>query len=247
MYKLLLATTVLLISSNLHAMSFSTAKKKLETIYNNKTSTFYCGCELEWDMNEGKLQPNFSSCGYTPRNQLTSKGKINIRALRIEWEHKIPAEEFGQQLGCWKSYKDDKGKTVSARNACRKNSEKFKAMEGDLHNLEPAIGEINGDRSNFRYNMIEGEERVYGRCDAEVDFSTRVFEPAENIRGDIARVYFYFESEYGLKISRKQKQLFNAWDKIDPVDAQECKIHREKSAIMGVSNPFVEDACKNLK
>ena len=38
-------------------------------------------------------------------------------------------------------------------------------MEADLHNLVPAIGEINGDRSNFTFEHIDGEERVYGACD----------------------------------------------------------------------------------
>ncbi len=30
-------------------------------------------------------------------------------------------------------------------------------MEADLHNLVPAVGEINGDRSNYRFGMISGE------------------------------------------------------------------------------------------
>ncbi len=116
-------------------------------------------------------------------------------------------------------------------------------MEGDLHNLVPAIGEVNGDRSNFKYSMIPGEARVYGQCDAEVNFKGKEFEPAPNIQGNIARTYFYFEKQYGLKISRKQRQLFTAWDKTDPVDADECKIHHEKAKIQGNENPFVSKSC----
>ena len=104
--------------------------------------------------------------------------------------------------------------------------------------------EINGDRSNYRFSMIDGEERVYGQCDVEVDFKSRIFEPSPSIRGDIARTYFYFEQRYGLKISNKQRQLFSAWDKLDPVDHKECRIHAAKTKIQGNENPFVSAHCK---
>jgi deoxyribonuclease-1 len=35
-------------------------------------------------------------------------------------------------------------------------------------NLVPSIGEINGDRSNYKFSMIGSEERQYGACDFEV-------------------------------------------------------------------------------
>jgi len=41
------------------------------------------------------------------------------------------------------------------------------------------------------------------------------------VRGDVARIYFYMEDRYGLKISRKQRQLFEAWSKQDPIDQWE--------------------------
>lgn len=35
-------------------------------------------------------------------------------------------------------------------------------MEADLHNLTPAVGELNGDRSNLPYGIVKGEPREYG-------------------------------------------------------------------------------------
>jgi deoxyribonuclease-1 len=35
-------------------------------------------------------------------------------------------------------------------------------MEADLMNLVPAIGEINGNRSNYSFLTLEGEASVYG-------------------------------------------------------------------------------------
>jgi len=94
-------------------------------------------------------------------------------------------------------------------------------MEADLMNLVPAIGEINGNRSNYSFSMLEGEPRVYGACDFEVDFKARKAEPAPEVRGDIARIYWYMRDTYGFQISKKQQRLFEAWSKLDPVSEWE--------------------------
>jgi len=228
-----LALLFLLASFSIEALSFSQAKTRLKSIYKIQPTSFYCGCDIKWQSKK-KLVPVASSCGYEPRNEYTKKGYVNQRAKRIEWEHVVPAWEFGHQLQCWQ-----KGR----RKYCAKNSNVYKHMEGDLHNLVPAIGEVNADRSNFKYGLINKEKRVYGKCDVEVNFKGRIFEPAPNVRGDIARTYFYFEQKYGLKISRKQKQLYTAWDKSDPVDEAECSIHTKKTQAQGNTNPFIARLC----
>ena len=54
--------------------------------------TIYCGCKYAY-LGE-KLVPKPSSCGYEPRIAVTKKGKPNARAVRIEWEHAMPATEL---------------------------------------------------------------------------------------------------------------------------------------------------------
>jgi len=211
---------------------FSKAKAELKKLYRADPKSFYCDCDIKW-VSKKKLVSVANSCGYQPRNELTKKGNINKRAKRIEWEHVVPAWEFGHQSKCWQE---------GGRKACKK-VQAFKSMEGDLHNLVPAIGEVNADRSNYKYSMIPGEKRIYGQCDAEVNFKSRVFEPAPEVRGNIARTYFYFEQQYGLKISNKQRQLFTAWNKQDPVVRAECSIQEKKAAIQGVVNSFVALGC----
>tara|TARA_R110001592_G_scaffold363341_1_gene684402 strand:+ start:16629 stop:17288 length:660 start_codon:yes stop_codon:yes gene_type:complete len=207
MHKILPAL-LLLLSTTLLAeqpQSFSQAKKIATKIYTDHQTTFYCGCS--YSLQGKKLTPDLDSCGYTPR-------KEPIRASRVEWEHVVPAWVFGHQLQCWQN---------GGRNNCRKTSEKFRQMEADLMNLVPVIGEINGNRSNFSFAMLEGEPRVYGACDFEVDFKARKVEPTPEVRGDIARIYWYMRDTYGLKISDKQKKLFEVWSKLDPVDEWETE------------------------
>ena len=208
MTKTLPLLLLLLISTTALAeppQSFSQAKKIATEIYADHQTSFYCGCS--YTRIEKKLTPDLQSCGYTPR-------KEPKRASRIEWEHVVPAWAFGHQLQCWQ----DGGRTN-----CRKTSKKFRQMEADLMNLVPAIGEINGNRSNYSFTMLGGEPRVYGACDFEVDFKARKVEPAPEVRGDIARIYWYMRDTYGLKISKKQQKLFEVWDKLDPVSEWEAE------------------------
>lgn len=103
---------------------FSKAKRLLADLYQDKHQiTFYCGCEYK---HQGKkLIPELNSCGYQVRKQ-------QKRANRIEWEHIVPAWQFGHQLQCWQN---------GGRKACKKERT-FAYMEGDMHNLVPSIGEI---------------------------------------------------------------------------------------------------------
>ena len=61
-----------------------------------------------------------------------------------------------------------------------------------IHNLTPAIGEVNGDRSNFNFSQWNGLDGVtYGQCEMQVDFKQRSVMPPSRARGAIARTYLY--------------------------------------------------------
>jgi deoxyribonuclease-1 len=105
-------------------------------------------------------------------------------------------------------------------------------MEADLYNLQPAIGEVNGRRANYRFDMIPGEHREFGDCDIEI--ADRRVEPRPAIRGDIARTYMYMEWAYGRRlISSADRKLFEAWNREDPVDDWERERARRIAAKVG--------------
>lgn len=203
--------------------SFYRAKSQLaREVYTDYNTAFYSGCRFF--AKEKRLEPDWQTCGYKPRKNAN-------RAGRIEWEHVVPAWMFGHQLQCWQE---------GGRANCRSNSQPFRQMEADMHNLVPAIGEINGDRSNYQYGMIEGEPRVYGtRVNMEVDFPARTVEPPDNVYGDIARTYFYFRDRYDFRLSRQMTQLMTAWNNMDPVDAWEQRRNQRIKEIQGNDNPYV--------
>jgi deoxyribonuclease I len=216
--------------------SFSKAKKLLERqVYHDHRTTFYCGCPFNADK---KIPP----CdNYAPKRD-------NKRSHRLEWEHIVPAHAFGQSFYEWRNGDPEcvtrKGKPFKGRNCARKVAIPFRYMEADMYNLVPAIGEINGLRSNYSFAMIPGEKRVFGKCDMEIE--NKKAEPPPDKRGNIARTYFYMDWAYpghGI-ISNKNKKLFKAWDKEDPVDAWECERCKRIEGIQGNGNPFVRKACE---
>lgn len=185
----------------------------------------YCGCKWTWvGKSGGRIDP--ASCGYQTRKQQS-------RAERTEWEHIVPAWTFGHQRQCWKN---------GGRENCANDDPVFKAMEADLFNLYPAVGEVNGDRSNFNYGMAASVGPQYGQCQTRVDFNQRAAEPRDEVKGLVARTTFYMFDRYNLNMSRQQQQLLMAWDKQHPVTAWEKERDRRISAVMGHSNPFVTGA-----
>ena len=79
----------------------------------------------------------------------------------------VPAWQFGHQLQCWQD---------GGRKNCNKDAT-YRQIETDLHNLQPAIGEVNGDRNNFMYSQWNGGEGQYGQCPMKVDFKNKQAEP----------------------------------------------------------------------
>jgi deoxyribonuclease-1 len=189
---------------------------------NSSMGELYCGCKWTWVGKSGG-RIDAASCGLKAR-------KHEIRAERTEWEHIVPAWTFGNQRQCWKN---------GGREHCVDDDPVFRAMEADLFNLYPSVGEVNGDRSNFNYGMATGVAPQYGQCKTRVDFDQRAAEPRDEVKGLVARTTFYMFDRYKLSMSRQQQQLLMAWDKQYPVSSWEKERDRRIAAIMGHSNPFV--------
>ncbi|WP_349570860.1 endonuclease I family protein [Azotobacter salinestris] len=197
--------------------TFGAAKKIAQDIHADEPVTFYCGCRYRDN------RVDLASCGYRPR-------KNPQRASRLEWEHVVPAWVIGHQRQCWKK---------GGRDHCTANDPAFARAEADLHNLVPAIGEVNGDRSNFGFGMLSKAPGQYGQCRMVVDFQARKAMPREEVRGAVARIYLYMHDRYRLRMSRQDRQLYEAWNRQYPVTAQERRRNQEVACQMGWGNPYV--------
>lgn len=228
--RLVLLLFIVFISFTNHAstQNFNWAKRQLIIIYGDDLGKkeFYCNCDFT--LHGGRSKIALSECGYRTRKNPT-------RALRIEWEHVMPAHQFGGALLCW---------VDGGRGNCKKNPQ-FKLMEGDLHNLQPAIGEVNADRSNYHYAVFTKNYDQYGQCEAATNFANKQFQPREAIRGMIGRTYRYMSTRYNIKLSHQEAKLMQTWDKRYPPKQWECKRNRIIQQIQGNDNPFISKKCKS--
>lgn len=219
-------------SGNTKNDSFSKSKKVLlNQVYSDHRTTFYCGCPFTTDKR------------IIPSGNFSPTTKYVKRAKRIEWEHVVPAEAFGNSFSEWRDGNSKcitkKGKAFKSRRCAEKINMTYRYMQADLYNLVPANGQVNALRLNYGYSMISGEPRIFGSCDMEIE--NRKAEPRPEIRGDIARTYFYMDDAYPNRgiISKKNKKLFRAWAKEDPVNAWERERCNRIEKLQGNKNRFV--------
>lgn len=216
--------------------SFASAKGELETLYRERhLIELYCGCELD-----AELVPARERCGYEPRRE-------GVRARRIEWEHLMPAERFGRGLACWSgaTCSGKRGRACCSASEASGGDPRFHAMEGDMHNLAPAIGELNADRSNRPYGEVPGEPRDYGACDFEVDRASGRLGPVElepSARGDAARAWLYMAEAWGVELDDAELELMLEWAASDPPDAWERERNALIEAIQGNRNRLIDAA-----
>jgi deoxyribonuclease-1 len=211
--------------------TFQDAKQLAWGVYAEHRRTFYCDCDFGAD--RALLT---AACGYVPLEDTE-------RAHRIEWEHVVPAAAFGRHRACWSAepcYSE--GERVRGRECCTATDPEFRRMEADLQNLVPEIGELNEDRSDYSYGLIDGEVRSYGSCDFEVDEAARLAEPRAELLGDVARITLYMHEVYGedsLPLSDETLDALWAWHAADPPSAWERERNARIGDIQGEINPLV--------
>ncbi|MCM0606475.1 MAG: endonuclease [Xanthomonadaceae bacterium] len=244
MVKLIKAIGVLLLlvsptafAKNTRIQKFEEAKKILWKIHAENSETLYCGCKYS-----GKLV-DMKSCGYMPV-------RMAGRAAKIEWEHVVPAEAFGQSFKEWRTGSpicSKNGRKTRGRKCAEKASPEYTRMAADLYNLWPEIGELNALRSNFSMAELTSSYYTFGECKAKI--LDNKFEPMDKAKGIVARTYMYMEKEYPGRgvISDKNKKLFEAWDKMHPVTPWECKRAQKIEAIQGSGNSVLKERCSKLK
>lgn len=214
--------------------SFSKAKRMLEkSVYFDHRKTIYCGASFD---SKKKITP--------PNGFHTSKYKK--RAKKIEWEHVVPAENFGRTFIEWREGNKEcvnrKGKAFKGRKCTEKVNIEYRHMQADMFNLYPAIGAVNALRSNYNFTMLSGVDSDFGSCKMKIE--NKKTEPPKSARGRIARTYLYMEHTYPrYKMSKHQRQLMNAWSKMYPVNGWECKRAERISQLQENENIIVKNEC----
>ncbi len=143
-------------------------------------------------------------------------------------EHVYAAAWMTRAVGC------------GSRKQCRRRSELFNRMEGDLHNLYPTRVRSNSLRESFPFEEVSGEDRDLAGCDFEVEDG--IVEPRPEARGEIARAVRYMVEAYDAAdgLPEGQLELMRAWDEADPPDEEEFLRNDLIALIQGNRNPFID-------
>ncbi len=142
----LASSTAIASGGNTTIDSFNKAKKLLQSeVYFDHRETIYCGAEFDTKKNIDR-----------PRGFVALKYKK--RAKKIEWEHVVPAQNFGQTFKEWRVGHPEcvnrKGESFKGRNCASKVNDEYRYMQSDMYNLYPAIGAVNAMRSNYNFTML---------------------------------------------------------------------------------------------
>lgn len=223
-------------AGNTNNESFAKAKRLLEQeVYYDHRQTLYCGAVFD-EHKRVRLPQGFTA------------DKHRKRSLRVEWEHVVPAENFGRAFPEWREGHarciDRKGKAFRGRACAEKMNADYRRMQADMYNLYPAIGSVNAVRSNKNFQMLgPGVPSAFGSCSMKIIGNKA--EPPERARGQIARSCLYMADSYGrhYRMSRQQRQLMQAWARQYPVDAWECRRARRIERLQGNENRFVKEPC----
>ncbi|MEG1587437.1 MAG: endonuclease [Bacteroidales bacterium] len=139
------------------------------------------------------------------------------------------------------------------------------AMYTDLYHLYPSDSYANSQRSNLPYGKINSGNATWsnGYCKmgkmTTAGFSGIVFEPNNEIKGNLARTYFYFATRYENEdfskwggsemLTLSQYPFYRSWaidvllewNRLDPVDDTERKRNDAVAKIQGKRNPYIDD------
>ena len=214
---------------------FRDSKKMLERkVYFDHRVTLYCGYAFD-------KQKNVS----LPAGFVAPQHKE--RAGRVEWEHVVPAENFGRAFKEWREgdgrCTNEEGHFYKGRRCAEKMSAEYRLMQADMYNLFPAVGAVNAIRSNYNYELLPGVPNTFGTCEMKID--GRRAEPPERSRGEIARAMLYMEGAYApvFRMSDRQRRLAQNWNEQHPVVQWECTRAARIEKLQGNVNPVVKDAC----
>lgn len=187
---------------------------------------------IVWDMYSGTVR------------YFTSGSSGATRDMNIE--HSVPKSWWGDAA-------DYNGTTALTRF-------KYEASY-DLHHLTPADADANSQKSNYPLGKVRTISWTNGVTKVGTGYTngvaTNMFEPADEYKGDFARMYFYFVTCYqdytwvslGTKMFQRNdyptltdyaRDLLLEWSRQDPVSQKEIDRNEGVYRFQHNRNPFID-------
>lgn len=121
----------------------------------------------------------------------------------------------------------------------------------DIHHIRPTSNSANSSRGNKPYGEVENREyykkllsdnTLYGYA------NSKIFEPIDEIKGDVARIIFYLlvrypeADKYNVTAVASSMEMLLKWNAQDPVDDYERQRNEKAFELQGNCNPFIDNS-----
>lgn len=137
----------------------------------------------------------------------------------------------------------------------------------DMHHIRPVIPDINSRRGNSKFGYVGASYNIasYGLGNLESKYTSSIFEPHDEVKGDAARIIMYLYVHYNsskalgngnavenytttlpirnvMQGSSNQDafDLLLEWHELDPVDHLEIARNNQVAIYQGNRNPFID-------
>ncbi|NDP28827.1 MAG: T9SS type A sorting domain-containing protein [Flavobacterium sp.] len=134
-------------------------------------------------------------------------------------------------------------------------------MVADAHFITPTDGKVNGMRSNYPHGTVGSVSWTSKNgsklgSSAISGYSGNIFEPIDEFKGDIARMYFYFATRYENTVANYSYPMFDnsneqvfttpflnmllTWNALDPVSPREIARNNAIYTRQNNRNPYID-------
>lgn len=196
------------------------------------------------------------------------RAKVDVRENGKIWDI-YSAYEFNLSDYCGHNEGDVEGECYNREHMLPKSwwgynstTEDTDTMYTDLHHVIPVDGATNTKRSAWVYDEVKSaswSNSLGSKLGTGKTWNETAFEPVDEYKGDVARVYFYMLTCYMHKnftaggkgyryfsysngvsdFSAKSLALMLKWHRQDPVSEREINRNAKVKSLQGNDNPFV--------
>jgi len=126
------------------------------------------------------------------------------------------------------------------KSRCRRSNTNYKYAASDLHNIYPVSPRVELNRRSARYAELPENKDQFPNLNCSYKSYFQTVEPADEIKGDIARIIFYMHDSYDLPIPDGVQMLME-WNANDPVSQSEIDRNILIETIQGNRNRFIDN------
>lgn len=168
--------------------------------------------------------------------QMPGASFLTAAQRKVHWMPVVPLSRIGKDLACYHSRCQWQKRIIKGPICCTLRNQRYKKMEGDLHNIVPVVPLLSKWRDEKNFGKVN-KQAMLGECGVRRD--NDVIEPPEYLKGTVARAYLYMHDVYDIALTQSERILFKQWHQNYPPAAWEKTWDMQVALKQGKHNPYI--------